>query len=169
MVRTLTSVAAVLVLLCSLSDAAVAQRRGFIIGGGVGPGVRFGDLETKFGATTDFKIGAMIGQSVQLYYRNSANLTGSGSGYDLEASGVGGLGATYQMPTGFRINGLVGLASVLEFSGGSDIYSSTGFGAGVGVGYEFAKYWVINLDGNWGVIDGENMFNVALTVNILSY
>jgi hypothetical protein len=168
MVRMLTSVAAVLVLLCSLSDAAVAQRRGFIIGGGVGPGVRFGDLETKFGGTTDFKIGAMIGQSVQVYYRNSANFTGSGAGYDLEASGVGGLGATYQMQSGFRINGLVGLASRLAFLGG-DINGENGFGAGAGLGYEFAKYWVINLDGNWGTIEGANMFNVALTINILSY
>ena len=169
MVRTLASVAAVLVLLCSLTDAAAAQRRGFIIGGGLGPGVRFGDPETKFGGTTDFKIGAMIGQSVQLYYRNSANFTGSGGGYDLEASGVGGLGATYQMPSGFRINGLVGLASWLVFLGG-EVNGETGFGAGAGVGYEFAKYWVINLDGNWGVIGGDNhTFNVALTVNILSY
>jgi hypothetical protein len=168
MVRTLTSVAAVLVLLCSLSDAAVAQRRGFIIGGGVGPGVRFGDPQTKFGGTTDFKIGAMIGQSVQLYYRNSANFTGSGAGYDLEASGVGGLGATYQMQSGFRVNGLVGFASRLAFLGG-DVNGETGFGAGAGLGYEFAKYWVINVDGNWGAIEGENMFNIALTINILSY
>jgi hypothetical protein len=168
MVRTLTSVAAVLVLLCSLSDAAVAQRRGFIIGGGLGPGVRFGDPETKFGATTDFKIGAMIGQSVQLYYRNSANFTSSVS-YDLEASGVGGLGATYQMQSGFRVNGLVGFASILGILGG-EISADNGFGAGAGFGYEFAKYWVINLDGNWGVIGGDNhMFNVALTVNVLSY
>jgi hypothetical protein len=152
-----------------MSDAAAAQRRGFIIGGGVGPGVRFGDPETKFGATTDFKIGAMIGQSVQLYYRNSANFTGSGAGYDLEASGVGGLGATYQMQSGFRINGLVGLASRLGISG-SDVNGDNGFGAAVGFGYEFAKYWVINLDGNWGVIGGDNhMFNVALTINVLSY
>lgn len=168
MTRTLTSVATVLLLLLALTDVAVAQRKGFIIGGGIGPGTRFGDVSTEIGGTTDFRIGAMVGRSVQLYYRNMVTFTDSEAGYDFEGSGVGGLGVTYQMPSAFRINGLVGLATIAGFSG--DVSTDTGFGAGVGVGYEFAKYWVINLDGSWGLIGGDNhMFNVALTINVLSY
>jgi hypothetical protein len=159
----------VLCVLATTASDVAAQRKGFIIGGGLGPGVTFGDLETKFGVTTDIKIGAMIGSSLQLYYRNSVNFTGSGAGYDLEGTGVGGLGVTYQMQSGFRINGLVGLSSRIGFSG-SDTASDTGFGAGAGIGYEFAKHWVINLDGSWGRPGGsENALNAALTINVLSY
>jgi len=161
-------VLAVVLLLASGSEAA-AQRKGFIIGGGLGPGLTFGDPETKFGGTTDFKIGAMVGQSLQVYYRNTVNFTNSSAGYDLEGAGVGGLGVTYQVSGRYRVNGVVGLATRMGILGG-DWNTDTGFGIGAGVGYEFADLWVINLDGSWGRPGGDyNLMNVALTINILSH
>jgi len=158
----------VAVLLLASSGEAAAQRKGFIIGGGIGPGLTFGDVETKFGGTTDFKIGAMLGQSLQVYYRNSVNFTNSSAGYDVEGSGVGGLGVTYQPAGKYRVNGVVGVASRIGILGG-DWNADTGFGLGAGVGYEFADLWIINLDGAWGRPGAYNMFTLALTINILSH
>ena len=151
-----------------LASNAEAQRRGFIIGGGLGPGLTAGDLDTKVGVATDFKIGAMIGESVQLYYGNKMNFTG-GELVDFQGTGVGGLGVTYQMPSGFRVNGLVGFSSWVVYVD-SDSNAEVGFGAGAGIGYEFAKHWVVNLDGTWGLpVESVNIFNVALTINALSF
>ena len=157
-----------MLLVGALARDAEAQRRGFIIGGGLGPGLTAGDLDTKVGLATDFKIGAMIGPSVQLYYGNKMNFTG-GELVDWQGTGVGGLGITYQMEGGFRINALVGLSPwVVYLDNSSD--AEVGFGAGAGIGYEFAKHWVINLDGSWGLpVESVNIFNVALTVNVLSF
>jgi opacity protein-like surface antigen len=151
-----------------LASDAEAQRRGFIIGGGLGAGLSAGDVNTEVGVATDFKIGAMIGESIQLYYANKMVFTPTEVA-DFAGTGVGGLGITYQMPNGFRINGLVGLSSyILYFDG--DATAEWGFGIGAGVGYEFTKYWLINLDGSWGQpLDGVNIFNVALTFNVLSF
>ena len=156
-----------LAVLVVVAGPAHAQRKGFIIGGGLGPGTTSGDTETNFGVTTEFKIGGMIGESIQLYYANRLNWTDSDFG-DVEATGVGGLGITYQMQNKFRLNGLVGAASSLVYLG-SDITNNNGFGFGAGVGYEFAKHWILGLDGSFGRISGENLFNAALTINILSH
>lgn len=163
LIRIAFTVAAVAVLV----TPAQAQRRGFIIGGGLGPGTTSGDLDTKFGVTTEFKIGAMIGESIQLYYANRLNWTDSDVG-DVAATGVGGLGITYQLKNKFRINGLAGAAGSLVYLG-SDVSSDYGFGFGAGVGYEFAKHWIVGLDGSFGRVSDENLFNVALTINILSH
>ncbi len=129
---------------------------------------RRGDLDTKVGLATDFKIGAMIGQSVQRCYGDKMNSTG-GELVDGQGTGVGGLGITDQRERGFRIDGLVGFSSwVVYLDNNSD--AEVGFGAGAGVGYEFAKHWVVNLDGSWGLpVESVNIFNVALTVNALSF
>lgn len=151
-----------------LAGDAEAQRRGFIIGGGLGPGLSAGDVDTEVGVATDFKIGAMIGESIQIYYANKMVFTPTEVA-DFAGTGVGGLGITYQMPSGFRINGVVGFSSYLLYLDG-DTEGDVGFGLGAGVGYEFAKYWVINLDGSWGYpLDEVNIFNVALTFNVLSF
>jgi opacity protein-like surface antigen len=167
MLRHLIRIVIALVVLVVVAVPAHAQRKGFIIGGGLGPGTTSGDLDTKIGVTTEFKIGGMVGQSIQLYYANRLNWTDSDFG-DLAATGVGGLGITYQLQNKFRINGLVGASNTLILLG-SDIESEYGFGFGAGVGYEFAKHWIVGLDGSFGRISDENLFNVALTINILSH
>jgi len=156
-----------LALCLSVSTASdvVAQRSGFIIGFGVGPGVAVGDptVDNAVGLATDFKIGAMLGESIQLYYSGKWNLLLDAE--DLVATGVGGLGVTYQMASGFNINGSVGLATYTDFD--NDRHS--GFGLGAGFGYEFADLWVLNLGGTWGILDDDHIINIAATISILSH
>lgn len=144
------------------SDAA-AQRRGFIIGFGAGPGFTTGDVSSKLGVATDFKIGAMLGESLQLYYAAKSNLLFYDG--DPEATGVSGLGAAFVLPSGFNVNGVAGLATWVDFDNGT----SNGFGFGAGVGYEFTDKWVFNLGGTLGIFEGDKVFNIAATISILSH
>ncbi|MBE0595617.1 MAG: hypothetical protein IH616_24790, partial [Gemmatimonadales bacterium] len=126
MLRRYACLGLTVLLVLGLARDVAAQRRGFIIGGGLGPGLTAGDVDTKVGVATDFKIGAMIGESIQLYYGNKMNFTG-GELVDIQGTGVGGLGITYQMPSGFRINGLVGLSSWVVYVD-SESDAKVGFG-----------------------------------------
>ncbi len=153
----------VLVLTASSASDAAAQRKGFIIGFGVGPGYTTGDVRSKLGLASDFKIGAMVGESVQVYYTSKSNLLLYDS--DPEASGVSGLGATFEMASGFNVNGTIGLSTWTDFDSGTD----AGFGLGAGFGYEFADLWVLNLGGTWGVFEGAHVINIAATISILSH
>ena len=150
-------------LLISTAGRVEAQRSGFIIGFGVGPGLTAGDVDSKVGIATDLKIGGMVGRSLQLYYTAKSNLLFYDG--DPEASGVSGLGATYAWDSGFNVNGTVGLATWLDFDNGT----SNGFGAGAGVGYEFADRWIFNVGGTFGVFQGDKVFNLAATISILSH
>ena len=154
----------VLCVLATTASDLAAQRKGFIIGFGVGPGVTTGDVDAEVGIATDFKIGAMLGESVQLHYSGKSNLLVSGS--NVISSGVGGVGLTYQMASGFNINGSVGLATWTVFD---PARTSSGFGLGAGFGYEFTDLWVLNLGGTWGIIDDAHVVNIAATISILSH
>ncbi len=149
---------------------AAAQRKGFIIGFGLGPGVTTGDPDTKVGLATDFKIGAKVGESVQVYYMNRANFFGS-EFVDLVATGVGGLGVAYEIPSapGFSINGGVGLSTWMEFLDG-ETESESGFGLAAGFGYEFADLWIFNVGATWGQpIEEVNVITIMAGISILSH
>ncbi len=99
----------------------LAQRSGFIIGFGIGAGVTsfsfsgFGEDDTKGGLATDFKIGAQVSQSLQIYYLGRTNwFTTSGS--DLVAAGISAIGVTYVLPSApVHLSGGVGLATWIDF------------------------------------------------------
>ncbi len=154
-----------LALCLSVSTATdvAAQREGFIIGFGVGPGFTTGDVDSKIGVATDLKIGAMLGESVQLYYTGKPTFLLYDS--DPVASGFSGLGVTFEMPSRFNVNGAAGLSTWTDFDGGTD----AGFGLGAGVGYEFTDRWVFNLGGTWGLFEGSHVINIAATISILSH
>ena len=163
MSRFLLSIGLVLCLSVSVARDATAQRKGFIIGFGAGPGLTTGDVDTKVGIATDFKIGAMLGSSVQLYYSGKSNLLFYSG--EVISSGVGGVGLTYEMASGFNINGTVGLATWTDFSEGG----SVGFGLGAGFGYEFTDLWVLNLGGTWGILEDAHIISIAATISVLSH
>ena len=140
-----------------------AQRQGFIIGFGAGPSVTTGDVDSKVGVSTDFKIGGMAGKSVQLYCTSKWSFF-SEDGAAI-AAGLHGLGVTHQWPSGFNINGTAGVATWIDF----DWDAYVGIGLGAGVGYEFADRWVVNLGGAWGRREDINVFNLALTISVLSH
>ena len=151
----------VLFLSASTASHAAAQREGFIIGFGVGPGFTSGDVDPNFGSkvgfATDFKIGGMLGESVQLYYTSKTNFFSADGA--LTASNVAGTAS------GFNVNGMAGLAAWADFDWDTEV----GFGLGAGVGYEFVDLWIFNLGGTWSRISGTDVINIAATVSIVSH
>lgn len=160
-----------LMLACGLAAStatdAAAQRKGLIVGFGIGPGFTDGDVYLDFDATgglaADFKLGGMVGESVQLYVTSKSNTFSHSGSY--VTSNLSGVGVTYQMPSRFAVNGAIGLAVWADYDWDWEV----GFGLGGGVGYEFADRWIVNLDGTWGRVSDANVFNVLLTVGILSH
>ncbi len=172
-----------LLLLVTATPDATAQRKGFIIGFGLGPGLVVGDIgrpmtsaETPYetwtnavGRAADFKIGAMISQSVALYVNTKMTFHGSNVDDESQGTGLTGLGVTYHLPSGFQASGVIGVSHWIGF-GIESGYDHNGFGLGAGIGYEFAKHFVIALDGSWGQpTENATIFNVTLTLNVLSH
>ena len=163
MPRTTLHVGLALCLAALTSSDVAAQREGFIIGFGAGPGLTTGGVDSKIGATLSLKVGGMASETVQLYVTSKANFFSEDGA--LVLAGVHGLGVTQQWPSGFNINGAIGVATWIDF----DWSTYAGFGAGVGVGYEFTDNWVIDLGGQWGRREDLNVFNIALTINWMSF
>ena len=147
--------------ICTATDSA-AQRQGFIFGLTAGLGVTTGDVASKVAGAADLRIGAMAGESIQLYLTSKANFFSEDGA--MVAAALHGLGVTQQWPSGFSINASGGVASWIDF----DWDTYVGFGLGVGIGYEFAETWLVNLGGAWGRREDADVFNFALTVGFLS-
>ena len=151
-----------------------AQRSGFIIGFGVGLGtttlsVSGFDSETELGVATDFKIGAQVGQSLQIYYLNRANFS-SPSGIDFAAASLSGVGVTYVLPSApVHFSGGIGASTfAIFFNGESE--SRTGFGFTGGVGYEVADLWILDVAVTYGQPDEElDMILFRAGISILSH
>ncbi len=178
-------VMAVTALVLSLSFVGVrdlqAQRGGFIIGFGIGAGLttytvsRDGlpdsDRETEVGFATDFKIGAQVSQSLQVYYLGRANWFSSNGSV---VAGISALGVTYVLPSApVQLSGGIGLATwfgIQKEEGGD---SFTGFGLTGGVGYEFADLWLLDVAVTYGMPDESgfdiNMFQARAGISILSH
>lgn len=153
------------------------ERKGFILGLGVGPGIDIhkqkaevlgfeipdsGIDESKFSIFTDFKLGYAPSNILQIYYVNKVcwlkgdwlDVRGMDFGYYADVmilSGLTGVGVTYYFapvaPSPF-ISGGVGLATSLPFESGAN--SRMGFGFFAGGGYEFAKHWSVEGSFRWG-------------------
>ncbi len=156
-----------------------AQRSGFIIGLGIGASVTSFSVsgsgsgnETEAGLATDFKIGAQVSQSVQVYYLGRTNwFTPSGS--DLVAAGISAIGVTYVLPSApVHLSGGVGLATWFQ---SGDFF--TGPGLTGGVGWEFADLWLLDFALTYGRLrevfagspDNVNVFLARIGISILSH
>lgn len=169
-----------------------AQRSGFVIGFGIGLGVTsysFSEGVTsyysngfttmvngpdeegeKFGLATDFKIGAQVSQSFQIYYLGRTNWFDDGrSGV---AAGISVLGVTYVLPSApVHLSGGIGAANwfPLHEAGGGGI----GFGMTGGVGWEFADLWLLDFALTYGrpaYNEGHvDMFLARVGISILSH
>jgi len=157
-----------------------AQRSGFIIGLGIGASVTSFSVsgsgsgnETEAGLATDFKIGAQVSQSVQVYYLGRTNwFTPSGS--DLVAAGISAIGVTYVLPSApVHLSGGVGLATWIDFDG----FAFSGLGLTGGVGWEFADLWLLDFALTYGRLrevfagspDNVNVFLARIGISILSH
>ena len=154
-----------------------AQRSGFIIGLGAGAGVTsFSFSDVLFGASgggsggglaTDFKIGAQVSKSLQIYYLGRTNWLNDGR--HTVAAGISALGVTYVLPSApVHLSGGVGLATwLVQGSGGA------GFGLTGGVGWEFADLWLLDFALTYGRPSDRgghvNMFLARVGISILSH
>jgi hypothetical protein len=149
-----------------------AQRRGFIFGFGLGPGVtsatRGGSKWSGWGLATDLKIGAQVSKSVQVYYLGRTNWF---TPTDLVGAGISALGVTYVLPTApVHISGGLGLASWLPVCV-SECSNTTEAGLGLtgGVGWEFADPWLLDFALTYGAPGDIHVFTARAGISILSH
>jgi len=148
-----------------------AQRRGFIFGFGVGPGVTsyspFGS-ESGWGLATDLKIGAQVSKSVQVYYLGRTNWINAYS--NLVAAGISALGVTYVLPTApVHISGGLGLATFLTVCCEGSGNEGAGFGVTGGVGWEFADLWLLDMAVTYGKPGDLDVWSARAGLSILSH
>ena len=100
----------------AFAPPAQAQRSGFLIGFGLGPGFTSYsapaalDRVSKAGVAFDFHIGGVVGDSFELFYAAKGNVFGSDVlAIDNLASGVNVIGFAYPLNPDFSITGGIGL------------------------------------------------------------
>jgi hypothetical protein len=172
------------------------QRRGFVLGFGVGPAIAsytqtaslegFPDLtsdrESKGGLGTDFRIGGGVNEQFVLYYVNRVTWFSLDNALDETvtiASSVGLLGASYYLQPGSHTAYLVGLLGLSTWDAPfeSDVDAQVGLGLGMGLGYEFSPHWSVEGNLNFGrpsdTIQGvefsTNAFSFHATINVLAF
>ncbi|MCX6601474.1 MAG: hypothetical protein NT025_07915 [bacterium] len=163
------------------------ERKGFVLGIGLGPGYttfkqKFGsyerDRENKGALVTDFKIGYAPTNQLALYWMSKVSWFSMTYGLDdkvTTTAGTAGLGASYYVqpraPSAFVCGGIG--YSTWSWPFEEDAESWMGLGLTAGGGYEFARYW--NVEGNliWGnpSKDGceTDFVTFKVTVNVLGY
>ena len=177
--------------LISDADAFDGNRKGLIVGGGIGHGVtsytrtleRYGqsgtsDRENTYGVQTDFRIGYAANEFFQIYYVNKVswfNLDNYFGNTVTIAHGVGGLGVTYYLQPvvpSYFFTGVIGFSTwFAPFESNSDVWN--GFGIAGGFGYEFARYWSVEVCVSHGnpskTGSGISALTVKTCVNFLAY
>ena len=164
-----------------------AQRSGFIIGFGLGPGYysasQNGASQSKIGAGIDFHLGGVLGNGLEIYWMQKAIYSGSDNpNIDIIASGVGGIGLAYPVSPTIDIHGGIGLGVWIEASSasaGTTTVSATnteaeGLGLVGGARYKLNESgrWMLNLDVMYGKPKPDPDFSVLgiqLTINVMSH
>ena len=160
------------ILFCFVTDALAwdGQRKGFILGFGLGPGLtsftqtveykgmrETSDRENEFGLQTDFKIGYAPNNFLQIYWMSKVSW--------FIAHGVAGLGISYyfkpESPSPYLTGGLGYSSWTTPFEVGAEAWY--GPGLSVGVGYEFFRHWSAEVNLSWGKPE-EKFFGISLNV-----
>jgi opacity protein-like surface antigen len=190
------AVTAVLVVAFAVgANAFDGQKKGFILGGGLGFGMTSftqsfegggisitSDRENKGAFGTDFRIGWGVNERTAVYYTGKISWFGIDNGYGESvtiADGIHGLGVTHSfrawVPTWFVTGGLALATWSAPFETNSGTWN--GFGFYVGTGYEFSKHYGVEFDvvyGNPGDSEGgfeasTNSTSFKATFNALAY
>ena len=155
---------ALLVAAAPSAGAFDGDRKGFVLGGGIGGGAASleqeitgtlsgsGAKETKGTFVTDFRIGGAFNENWMLYYDNQV-WWGSAefkSGTQTFALGIGLVGLSYYFTAGAPSWYLVGSVGVSTFGPSDDYGAQSGFGISGGAGYEFAPHWSAEAVIGWG-------------------
>jgi len=184
-------------LLISNADAFNGKRKGFIIGGGLGPSFStfketitihdfFGSgteteesqRENKFGLRTNFKIGYAPSDLLEIYFTvkdswfsSEVYFLGESTAEDvIMASGFWGPGVTYYFKPeapSYFITGGIGLSTL---SLPFESHSEIKFGGGLyaGAGYEFRNHFYVELDLGWGKPSSLALFGIGSSTTVLS-
>ena len=158
------------------ASPAEAQRSGFIIGIGIGPGVAQTTPGSKVGAALDFHIGGVIGD-VELY------LAGKGVGHssdearvDTEATVIVGPGVTFPVTPDLGLTAMFGATSVGKNSsgpGGSvQQQEDGGLGLGAGAIYKLSDSgrWMAAFNVLRGKLANDDTFwGFTVTINVMSH
>jgi len=183
--------------LCIATGASAfdGNRKGFILGGGLGLGLTsftqtvevYGvsvtsDREDKSAIMTDFKIGFGASDQVLIYWSSKVSWFSIENVYGNNvtiANGFGGVGVTYYFqpaaPSPY-IQGGVGFSTwSLPFEEGTDTW--IGGGLSLGGGYEFSRHWSVEGDLVFGKPGDEvygievysSTFTIRVTINAVAY
>jgi hypothetical protein len=172
-----------LLVLLSQPLAADGQKKGFILGGGIGAGSlrdkmswgypEYTHWQGHFAVETNLKIGYAPSNSLEVYWINS----GSWFGYSQAKFliGLSGLGLTKYLNskgTGFFVSGGIGLSFYKDFD--PEFPSATGLGLLGGIGCDIAKHWSIQGDVLYTTMNGRGAFSITslgvrATVNYLAF
>ena len=158
------------------------ERKGFIIGGGIGAGYlsnttsfnSFSDTDSRAVFLTNFKIGYAPSNTLEIYYISKVTWWGVNDKAFLLGLAVIAITvyANNTTHTGWFISGGLGL-STLDAPFEKDLESSNGFGLFGGGGYEFLSHWGVELDLLYSTITDAgvnfNSFGVLVTVNFLAF
>ena len=170
------------------------QRKGFILGGGIGGGV----LSNKFtlgsssntasqeAILTEFKIGFAPSHTLEIYYNNKGyfwrDTFFEGSFFEEKGTAVlmlNAVGATKYLGTsGTGLFVSAGLGPAIFDSFRLDVDPAIGFGVFGGVGYEFSKHWSLQTELMYLNIKGADIsdpdsdldsFGIRVSLNFLTY
>ena len=159
------------------------QKKGFIIGGGLGIGLLINtsavistpyNTEYKEVFLTDFKIGYAPSNTLQIFFSNKVSWLGVNDIIGLYSIGL----SQYlsEAETGLFISASFGVGlSLLNAPLLKNIDSSIGFGVYGGVGYEFSKHSNIEVDFLYSSFTEKNpkremdSICIRLSLNILAY
>jgi len=151
------------------------ERKGFILGGGIGAGfLSNSEIENRAVFVTNFKIGYAPSNTLEIYYLSNVSWWGVD---DITfTSGLSAIAATFYLDntteTGWFVTGGLGL-SAFSAPFEPDLESSSGFGLIAGGGYEFSSHWNVELDLKYSSISNGgpdlNIFEVLITINVLAF
>jgi hypothetical protein len=152
------------------------ERKGFILGGGIGAGFLSNTVSFKSSLTrdyravflTNFKIGYAPSNTWEIYYINKASWW-----VDSDITFILGLSAIAitvytdnTTKTGWFISGGLGL-SKLDAPFESGLESTNGYGLFVGQGYEFSRRWNLEVDFLYSTIGADR--GILVTINVLAF
>ena len=170
----------VLVGLLVAAPPAQAQREGFIIGIGVGPGAfqesgDFGSSSTDFGLGIDMHIGAMIGD-IELYLAGKGTGRSGEAPVETEVVLIVGIGATFPVTPKLGITGLLGATSeqrtIAQPGGSVSVKEDGGLGLGAGAIYQLTDSgrWALAFNVLRGKLANDNTWwGFMATINVLSH
>ena len=163
------------------------ERKGFILGFGAGishnsyqfsSGGFEGEKENVTAVATNFKLGFAPTNQIAIYWNSQVAFFNMDDGFGdniFTLNGIGGLGGSYflnETAPSIYVNAIVGFSNWGSISD-STTDNLTGFGFGIGGGYEFARHWTADCNLTIGKPKEDSLeldvSSVRVTINYLMY